>query len=361
MPPLTARKVAVTLDMAGCPNRCRHCWVGNGPNIRMSEETLRWVVKQFREYVHPTESTPFFDQMIVQTWYREPDFSSEYRRLWELEKELSDEGQAVRFELASIWRLARDEDYAKWLKEVKTKAVQVSFFGLEENTDYFTRRSGAFRDSLVATERLLAEGIYPRWQLFLTEKLVPELDEFVELVHSLDLDHRVATLGGEFCVFLNTPVPDGEGFHIEHLRPSADVLERIPEYLRSKTMKHFHASNIRDALGKTEAEWVKELKSSEEPYASIPSILAFMITPHLDVFTNLGETTPWWSLGNLQTDGIDMVLKRFETSSVPGLYGLFHVPIGQLAEKYGRPESMLLYAKSDLIRRWLRLWGKDSK
>ena len=70
MPLLSSREVAVTLDMAGCPNRCRHCWVGNHPNIHMSEKTLRWVINQYREYVHPTASTPFFDQIIVQTWYR---------------------------------------------------------------------------------------------------------------------------------------------------------------------------------------------------------------------------------------------------------------------------------------------------
>lgn len=87
MPVLDSRQVAVALDMAGCPNRCRHCWLGNMPNERV-----------------------------------------------------------------------------------------------EENTDYFTRRRGAFRDNLIGTGRLLEEGISPRWQFFLTKKAVPELMEFVILM-----------------------------------------------------------------------------------------------------------------------------------------------------------------------------------
>ena len=142
MPALIPREIAVTVDMAGCPNRCRHCWLGRAPNGSVSEESLRWIVEQFRNYVHPRESTPYFRQMTVQTWYREPDFAPHYRRLWELEQELSDSGKALRFELASIWRLARDPDYAQWLKSLGTQTVQITFFGLEANTDYFTRRPG---------------------------------------------------------------------------------------------------------------------------------------------------------------------------------------------------------------------------
>ena len=100
MPDLSPR-IAVTLDMAGCPNRCRHCWLGPTPNRRVSEETLRQVVHRFREWTRPGAREPYFQRLIVATWYREPDFAPNYRRLWELEQELSDEGAAQRFELLS--------------------------------------------------------------------------------------------------------------------------------------------------------------------------------------------------------------------------------------------------------------------
>ena len=28
-----SRKLALVVDMYGCPNRCRHCWLGRLPNI----------------------------------------------------------------------------------------------------------------------------------------------------------------------------------------------------------------------------------------------------------------------------------------------------------------------------------------
>jgi len=361
MPQFRSRQIGVMVDMAGCPNRCRHCWLGNPPNRRISEETLRWVVRQFRRWVRPGENAPFAEKIAVMTWYREPDYAPNYRELWGLEQELSDEGEARRFELLSIWRLARDESYARWAREIGTKACQITFFGLEENTDYFTRRRGAFRDSLLATERLLAAGIRPRWQLFLTTRAIPELESFVALIHSLELDRRVQALGHEFQVFCHTPGPDGEAFHIEHLRPAIDVLAAIPEYLAEKTRQHFHAATLEECLGRAERDWMPELLQDGAPYAKVPDTLAFMVTPELDVYSNIAEPMPWWQLGNLKTDGLDHIMHCFEHDEVPGLYANFHVPVSELAQAYGRRDSQHLYTRVDLISRWLRMWGEVQK
>jgi len=358
MPQFRSRQIGVMVDMAGCPNRCRHCWLGNPPNRRVSEETLRWVVQQFRRWVRPGENAPFAEKIAVLTWYREPDYAANYRELWKLEQELSDKGEARRFELLSIWRLARDEGYARWAREIGTRVCQVSFFGLEENTDYFTRRRGAFRDSLLATERLLEAGIRPRWQLFLTTRAIPELEAFVALIRSLELDRRVRALGHEFQVFCHTPGPDGEAFHIEHLRPTVDVLSVIPEYLAEKTRQHFHAATLEECLGKAERDWMPELLQDDAPYATVPDTLAFMVTPELDVYSNVAEPMPWWRLGNLKTDGLDRIMACFENDEAPGLYANFHVPVSRLAQAYGRRDSQCLYVREDLISRWLRMWGE---
>jgi len=222
MPRLQSREISVLVDMAGCPNRCRHCWLGCPPNKRVSEETFRWVVQQFREWIYPGKQQPFADPLMVMTWYREPDFSPDYRELHELEKELNG-GESIRFELLSIWRLARDKNYAKWARDVGiknsrsgtglgtgTRSCQISFFGMEETTDYFTRRRGSFRDNLMATERLLEVGIKPRWQLFLTTLIIPELGDLLHLAESMNLEKRVSNIGGEFEIFIHAPGPDGE-------------------------------------------------------------------------------------------------------------------------------------------------------
>jgi hypothetical protein len=101
------------LDMAGCPNRCRHCWLGITPNGRLHEDDLRFVAEAFR---------PFTDNLSVDSWYREPDYLPEYKRLWEVERELSDTRPVLHWELMSVWRAARDPEYVPWLKSLGLKA-----------------------------------------------------------------------------------------------------------------------------------------------------------------------------------------------------------------------------------------------
>lgn len=293
------------------------------------------------------------------TWYREPDYAPNYRELWNLEQELSDQGAAKRFELLSIWRLARDRSYAQWAREIGTEVCQISFFGMQETTDYFTRRRGSFKDSLLATERLLEVGIRPRWQLFLNRCLIPELETFVMLVQTLDLERRVRALGREFQLCLHPIAPDGEAFNIEYLRPTVDALSAIPGYLAEKTKDHLDGLTLEECLGKAEMDWIAELAEDDQPFATFPSTLAFMVTPELDVFSNLGEPMPWWKLGNLATDGVDGIMHAFEKDEAPGLHVNFHIPVSQLARRYGRKDSQYMYTREDLILRWLRMWGED--
>jgi len=324
----------------------------------VSEEIVRWVVGQFREWVHPGEREPFFDSIDLLTWYREPDFARNYRALYELEKELN-EGRSQRFELLSIWRLARDEGYARWAREVGPDACQITFFGMERTTDWFVRRRGAFRDNIVATERLLEVGIRPRWQLFLTTCILPELDDLVDLAGSMELERRVRDIGGEFEIFIHMPSPDGEAWNIEHLRPDVDVLSGIPAYLVEKTKVHFGAPSIEDAIGHAEQDLVPKLLGDPRPYGAEPEQRAFMVTPDLDVFSNIGDLMPWWRLGNLERDGIGEIMRGFEGDEPPGMYAHFHIPVSELAEAYGRRESRKIYDIRDLKTRLVRQWAQS--
>jgi hypothetical protein len=305
------------------------------------------------------------------TWYREPDFAPNYRELYELEKELN-RGKATRFELLSIWRLARDESYAKWAYDVgvtdksietsvgeDTKSCQITFFGMEKTTDYFTRRRGSFRDNLVATERLLEVGIKPRWQLFLTKPIIPELDDLVSLVESMNLEKRVCDIGGEFEIFIHTPGPDGEAWNIEYLRPDVDVVSQIPNYLVEKTKSHFGTSSVEATFGYAENELIEQLLNDSQPYAWQPEHLAFMVTSNLDVFSNITELTPWWRLGNLKTDGIGEIMRRFENDETEGMYAHFHIPISTLADAYGRRDNRKIYKIGDLKVRLIRQWAQS--
>lgn len=93
------RKLALVVDMYGCPNRCRHCWLGRLPNIPPENGADEMLVNSFR---------PHFEQIEYYSWLREPDFCGEYRARWERDKALSVNCEPQRFELASFWRLVRD-------------------------------------------------------------------------------------------------------------------------------------------------------------------------------------------------------------------------------------------------------------
>jgi hypothetical protein len=81
LPRITSREIGFALDMHGCPNRCRHCYLGCPPNGDLTEHDLRWAAWLFRDYVKPGEDRPFIERLTVSSWYREPDYSDDYARL----------------------------------------------------------------------------------------------------------------------------------------------------------------------------------------------------------------------------------------------------------------------------------------
>ena len=362
MPQLDSRYIAVLADMAGCPNRCRHCYIGGDlPNRLMSTATFINIVQQFRSWVRPGETEPFCEKMTAGTWYREPDYRDDYRELWQIEQELSTVGAAKRHELLSIWRLARDESYARWAREIGTKVCQISFFGLEKTTDYFVRRKGAFCDCLLATERLLDAGIRPRWQLFLTQRILPDLEDLLAITRELRLEERCRQLGGEFALFIDTPGPCGAAFDIEDLRPTVDALQAIPPYLAEKTLLHFGVDTLSECLGCAEGDVVEQLWDESQPHGGYSAYAtAFAVTPQLDVYSNLCEFMPWNTLGNLKSDSLDVIIDRFESNRTPGLYASYCIPLGELAQRYGRKGSSLLHDRWSLADRWIHQWGIDS-
>ncbi len=104
---ITTDKIRLAFDMHGCPNRCRHCWLGAAGKERLSEQDVRWGVERFREYLGGSQ------ELTVSTWIREPDYWNNYRALYALEAALSDD-PPERYELLSIFRLAHDAGYAEW-------------------------------------------------------------------------------------------------------------------------------------------------------------------------------------------------------------------------------------------------------
>ena len=342
MPEIRHRNIGIAADMFGCPNCCRHCYIGKSPNGHMTEDDLRWSFDKFRSFIRSGEDKPFFDTIDVVTWRREPDFSDDYRRLYELEVELSDvKTYRAEWELMSIWRLAHDESYAPWARSIGIRTCQTTFFGAAETQDWFYRRKGAFQDCIIATERLLDAGIKPRWQIFFTKKIIPEFGELMRLIDQLKLRERCAELGGEFVMFTHTPGWEGEGINLEDLTPTIDDVNAIPGKLIEATLRH-DKSLIN---WKTVGERVREiLACDKDEYLytwSFQDPMWFIVKSNGDIYPNRAED-PWWKLGNLHSDSMETIIENFEHNKTIALHTIHNVPLRELAKQYGDPDSRLI-------------------
>jgi len=351
--------IGLAFDMHGCPNRCRHCWLDHQVvatlGTRMTEDSVRWAVAQFRAFRRPGEDTAPWQHLRVATWIREPDYSDDYRRLRALEVELSDVPyDRGKMELLSVWRLARDPEYAHWGYEVGVRECQITFFGLERATDWAVRRRGAFRDLLVAAERLLAAGIRPRWQVFFIKPAIPDLPGLIALAEELRLKERCEALGGPFTFWMHSPCPDGAALGLESVRPTERDLERVPcSFLEQSEAR------LGRPIGRPERVWLRSLRDESAP--AIRSVrdatsghpVLFYVAPGFDVYLSFFSAVPAFCLGNLKTDGVAAVLDTWENDRTSGLQAMFRTPTRELAQRYGRPHGRRLYDEGDL--QWL--WG----
>ena len=334
--------ILAALDMLGCPNRCRHCFVGWRQNPKLVESDLRWAAEEFR---------PWAKTLTVYDWNREPDFGDDYKERWELCRELSSsDTPPEHYELASVWRLARDGEYAPWLKSLDVKYVQLTLFGGEELTDYFTGREGAYQDIFKAIDVLLENGIAPRIQVFANQKTVRELHKVTELIDSLELEKRCEDIGVPFACFVHQGSCDGEGEKLYPIWITSEDLEKIPDKLVQYTLKHFNKPAIRDVFGQEEQELYDELindHTTESLGSTAPAVL--YIDGEFNVTPNIGVPAEPWRLGNLKKDGAEMILSRLMNDESPAQRIRATVPLSELVRVCGAPDSRRLFGRDDYI------------
>ncbi|MCH5255597.1 MAG: radical SAM protein, partial [Lachnospiraceae bacterium] len=185
----------------------------------MEEDADVWLIDYFK---------PYFNSITYYSWLREPDFCDDYVQRWYRDNQISVNASPERFELASFWRIAGDPDYVAFLKEVGVRKVQLTFFGMEQMTDKYTGRKGAFKELLDATEMLIANQIAPRWQVFINEENKDEIVQLLGLVDTLRLEERCRAFGEDFRFFIHSGSCDGENRKLYNLRIEKN---HIPEVL----------------------------------------------------------------------------------------------------------------------------------
>ena len=330
--------LSLVVDMYGCPNRCRHCWLGHMPNRTMEEGADTWLVEYFK---------PYFDTIAYYSWLREPDFCDGYRERWARDNAISVNAKPERFELASFWQLVRDPDYVRFLKEVGTKKVQLTLFGLEAMTDKYVGRKGAFQEVLKATEILLDNRIAPRWQAFITEENKEEIAALPGLAQSLELEKRCQAFGEGFKFFAHDGSCDGENRKLYPIRIEKDHIpeELVPYYLQYDELL-------------TEAACCAKLQ--ESPSHEVPhneDRIVLNISNTFGVYFNFTHMTKEWKIGNLKTDPQEEIIRRIVEEDIPALNLARQVTLGELVRLYGDPSSGKAFSLGDyqgyLLNRYL--------
>ena len=334
------KKLTLVVDMYGCPNRCKHCWLGHMPNRKMDEHTDELLVSYFK---------PFFDAITYYSWVREPDFCDDYRRRWIRDNEISIQSKPERFELASFYRLVRDESYVEFLKETGVKKVQLTFFGLEKTTDCFVGRKNAYRELLQATDILISNGISPRWQAFLYESNKDEVVKLLDVIESRQLHERCAAFGGEFEFFVHAGSCDGENLK---QYPNRIQKENIPQKLVPCFLGYDEILE--------ERECVALLADDHEPIRFDPSDdIVLNVSNQMDVYYNYTHMTRPWVIGNVLTDEPAELVRKITTGDTFALNVLKTCSYSQLAQRYGDTASTRAFELDDYKMYLVNLYLND--
>lgn len=320
--------LSLVVDMFGCPNRCRHCWIGHMPNRKMEENADIWLVDYFK---------PYFSNITYYSWLREPDYCNDYEQRWHKDNQLSIGTLPVRFELASFWRMVRDPQYILFLKAVGVKKVQLTFFGMEKMTDKYVGRKGAFNELLEATEILIANQISPRWQAFINEENISEIVQLQNLTETLKLKERCCSFEGEFHFFVHSGSCEGENRKLYDIRIEKKNIPAslVPYYL-----------NYDNVFSEAECFHLLINDTSNVVYHN-ENLIVLYISNTYDVFFNFTHMTPPWKIGNLKADPPEEIIHRIVEEDIPALNYARKISVGKLVEKYGNRQSQKVFSIDD--------------
>lgn len=340
---MSQKSLVLMMDLYGCPNRCKHCWIGHMPNIQMDQDADVWVVNYFK---------PSFQKITFYSWLREPDFCNDYRDRWNRDNQLSVNSKPQRFELASFWRLVRDPDYVQFLKEVGVKKVQLTYFGMEDMTDQYIGRKGAFQELLKATKLLVANQIAPRWQVFINEENKDQISRLLDLADTLQLKEQCAAFGESFEFFVHCGSCEGENRSLYPIRIEKD---HVPEKVRPYYLNYDRAL--------TEQECCELLgeDTSHVRYHNQEEIVLF-VSNTFDVYFNFTHISEAWKIGNLEDTCPEEMVRKIVEEDTDALNAAKTITVKDLVARYGNRHSKKAFFIDDykayLLNCFLETQGK---
>lgn len=320
------KNLVLCVDMYGCPNQCKHCWLGHIPHSRMEDGADEKIMEYFK---------PYFDRITFYSWLREPDFTNDYRKQWERDKQLSVNAKPERFELASFYRLYRDPSYVQFLKSVGVGEVQLTFFGMEELTDKYVGRKGAFHELITAANLFLDSGITPRYQAFINKETVDELTALFTFLKQNHEKRKKEEIPFKF--FFHEGSCDGENRKLYNIRSSkAD----IPKALRPYHLSYDSLYSEKECCERLKEETSSYVYHNEDP-------LVLYITSDYSVYYNFTNLSKNWKIGNMKSEPAKSLAARIVREDTFALNEARKISLSELVKRYGNFDSERAFSLHD--------------
>lgn len=317
------KKLNLVVDMYGCPNRCLHCWLGHMPNKKMEDGADRFIMDFF---------SPFFDQIAFYSWMREPDYCPDYQERWKKDVALSKNTVPERFELASFYRIVRDDAYIPFLKSVGVKKVQLTFFGMKATQDRYVGRKGAYEEVMLASDLLADSGIIPRWQCFINEE---NAEEIVQIYRLAQEKRKQSCPSLEF--FVHEGSCEGEN---RKLYPIRIRKQHIPDELTPVFLDYA------DLL--TEGECYEILREDfSHPAFPIGDTITLNISNEYNVYYNFTHLSRPWIIGNLKTENPEELVRKIVSGDTLALRAAKKCVWAELANQFGDASSDKVFSLED--------------
>ena len=245
--------LGLQLQIAGCPNACRHCGEDGRPpfGALMSVADARWVLERFRPLTDVLSPCVFFDSAA------HPDVVA----LEALCQEFGNDPEGSDWSVLSTnaHGIASAEDPEGLLSELRQLGVRMLAFtlhGEREHHDWFVCRRGAF-DDIWRTARLCVRiGLDTCFNFYVDRYNAADLQPFLD---------RTARLRDETGIQVTTALPIFVLYwanarlrvYERKLRPRPGDLEPIRNYLTERWGRELEEF--------TEGNWVRRLLDPADP------------------------------------------------------------------------------------------------
>ena len=358
--------IGLELCVAGGPNSSRyfHAMGSEPQGALMSFDDAKWVIDQF---IALTRVKPPIVNGVQADLHHDITAHPDFLALWEYSIQLAKDAGEDPEETYSVlstngYGIARSDDYRFMLERLRalgTKGISSTLHGLEEHHDWFARRNGAFRDTLLSAERAAEVGLEVHFNIWLDRQNIPELAELLDSIHRFE--DRIQR---EISIYIGTPrfvVGVGETLwtYESDLRPRLSDLENLPPGVEMGSLKPPYSKY-------TENSWVEKILTQPDA----PSLMTegfddvsddegcyiLIVDETFDVYREpYNFDWPPLKLGNLKADGLSAILDRLEASHAPELPDLV-----TLAKKHGDRDSMLIHRYAFSVRnKWLDIYWQE--